>query len=358
VRVDAVLTQDDTLTVVVADPGDGGALLRLADTGSGLFAAELGWPIAFGELIDDVFDGSVPAVEPGDPARRAIIVREGVEKPRRVANLSARGVAASGDDAMVAGFVVTGGGAGVLLRAVGPGLADFGLAGVLGQLRMDLNNGDGVIASNQQWHASADRDAIAATGALVGAFPLLETNDDAALVGTFAAQPYTAVISGLAGARGLVLAEAYDTSSDIGLSPLTNISARARVGTGNDVLIAGFVIEGEAPQLVLIRGAGPKLGDFGIAGFLVDPELEVFRRDPVAGTETGIAYNDDWHTAPEAARIAATGDAAGAFPLLDAGADAAVLLYLPPGIYSAIVRGVGGAEGVALAEIYRVIETP
>jgi hypothetical protein len=294
----------------------------------------------------------VPGAGAGDPARPVVLVREGVEKPRRVANLSARGLASSNGAEMIAGFVIVGGDAQVLLRAVGPGLAQFDVTGFLPQLRIDLFRGSTFLEGNDGWSGAPNAAALAAAAAQVGAFPLREIDADAALLPTLPALPFTAVVSAPSGARGIVLAEAYDTSPDDARSPLTNISARAWVGLGDDVLIAGFVIAGEVPQLVLVRAVGPGLASYGVAGFLADPELEIHHGGAV------IAQNDNWSASPDAARLASVGAAAGAFPLSAGARDAAALVYLPPGVYSAVVRGVGATEGVALAEVYRVSEPP
>ena len=133
-------------------------------------------------------------------------------------------------------------------------------------------------------------------------------------------------------------------SSASGLSRLTNISTRSQAQTGDNTQIVGFVIGGSAPKPVLVRAAGPVLKTlFGIAGVLDDPAIEV--RD----TRTGavVASNDDWDPG-----LASTFAAVNAFAWPQGSKDAAVLATLPPGDYTAVVRGRNGATGIALVELY------
>jgi hypothetical protein len=140
----------------------------------------------------------------------------------------------------------------------------------------------------------------------------------------------------------ITLAEEEDSS-------LVNISTRGFVGTGAQQLIAGFVIEGTAPKTVLIRGAGPTLGTFGVPGVLEDPIVDLVRK-----TSTGdvpVSENDDW--GDDAAMVSAAA-AVGAFPLDSGSKDACLLVSLEPGAYTAKIGGVGGLTGVALVEVYEV----
>jgi N-acetylneuraminic acid mutarotase len=133
---------------------------------------------------------------------------------------------------------------------------------------------------------------------------------------------------------------------------LVNLSARAAVGTGPDVLIAGFVVGGTGTQRLLVRATGPALTAFGVAGALADPVLTVFR------DTMELAANDNWWTAANAAQVMAAAVATGAFPFGFESRDAALLVTLPPGAYSAVVAGVGGIRGAALVELYSVPPQP
>lgn len=131
-------------------------------------------------------------------------------------------------------------------------------------------------------------------------------------------------------------------------SPLINISSRARVGRGEDVLIAGFVIDGPEPKRVLVRAVGPGLAAHGVAAVLADPVLTLYDN-----TQRPVAQNDNWGDA--ATDPAAAGRQVGAFPLPAGSRDAALLLTVEPGLYSAVVTSADGGEGVAMVEVYEVL---
>ncbi|MDP3072015.1 MAG: putative Ig domain-containing protein [Opitutaceae bacterium] len=145
---------------------------------------------------------------------------------------------------------------------------------------------------------------------------------------------------------GLIVASALSGGSDVALARqrLLNISTRARVGTAENVLIAGFVISGQQSKPVLIRAVGPTLGLFGVPGVLATPRIELFRGNTSLAVNAGIAGNR--------AAIDAAGVQAGAFALGAAGTDAAILVTLPPGAYSAQVSSTGTTTGIALVEVY------
>jgi hypothetical protein len=165
---------------------------------------------------------------------------------------------------------------------------------------------------------------------------------------------YTAQISGPDPSSGTVLAEIYDATPAAAFTAatprLTNISARTQVGTGGDVLIAGFVIGGTSSKQVMIRAIGPTLGVFGVTGVLADPRLELYQ----GGTAAPISANDDWGKASNAAQIAAAGGSVGAFALALESKDAVLLVTLPPGSYTAQVSGPGTTRGTALVEVYEL----
>jgi hypothetical protein len=129
---------------------------------------------------------------------------------------------------------------------------------------------------------------------------------------------------------------------------LANLSARSAVGTGGDILIAGFVVT-SSTRAVLVRGVGPTLAVFGVEGALVDPRLQVYD-----SANRLVAENDNWSGSANSAIIAATARSVGAFALADGGRDASLLLTLPPGAYTAQVSGVGATIGVGLVEVYEV----
>ncbi|HVF70884.1 MAG TPA: DUF4394 domain-containing protein [Chthoniobacterales bacterium] len=125
-------------------------------------------------------------------------------------------------------------------------------------------------------------------------------------------------------------------------SHVANISTRGRVGTGEDQMIAGFIIQGGASNRLIVRGLGPSLGPLGVNNFLPDPVLTVFD-----GNGVQIATNDNWKSNQQS-EITQTGLA----PSNDL--EAAVTGTVPPGLYTAIVSDKNGATGVGLVEIYKL----
>ncbi len=278
----------------------------------------------------------------------------------RLVNLSSRLRVASGDASrsVIVGFVVSGTAPKqVLVRAVGPGLAGFGVSGVLNNPGLQIFRGSTLVAENQDWSSSAD---VTTTGARVGAFALSAGSQDAALVATLSPGAYTAVVQANGGS-GVALVEVYDAESGNALAAeeLVNISTRGFVDTGDGQLIAGFVVTGNAPKRVLIRGIGPGLTQFGVPGAVSDPSLKVY----ASSGNTLVAQNDDWSTsqtvtatqsAATAAEIAAASTASGAFPLPASSKDAAIVITLQPGQYSAVMSGANNGTGAGLIEIYQL----
>lgn len=128
---------------------------------------------------------------------------------------------------------------------------------------------------------------------------------------------------------------------------LVNISLRGRPGDGANVLIAGFIIDGNVPRRILVRGVGPGLTRLGVPDAHPDPFLRLFDEDGAS-----IASNDDWGASDDAAEIAAVGSSVGAFTLSADSKDAALTRVLLPGVFTAHVSNASGATGVALVEIY------
>lgn len=259
-------------------------------------------------------------------------------RPGRLANLSVRTAAGTGDDTLIVGFAVAGSARQTLLvRGIGPGLTPFGVSGAMTDPSLRLFSGASLIGTNDNWSADP---AITSTAALVGAFPLTATSRDAALLPSLAAGDYSAHVGG---SRGVALVELYATAAT-GPVRLANASARARAGFGDETLIAGFNLEGPASRPVLIRVVGPALAAFGVAGALVDPRLTLFRGD------TLIATNDDWEK--NSGATAATFSTLGAFALPSGSKDAALFLNLSPGAYTVHASGAAGTTGIALIELY------
>ena len=271
----------------------------------------------------------------------------------RVANLSTRTQVGTGANVAVVGFVVgPGPSKSVLIRAVGPGLASFGVAGTLGDPRIDLYDSSTparLIMSNDNWQTTVagSQAATVATFGSVGAFNLGNGSRDAALVATLAPGAYTAQVTGVANASGIALVEVYDVT---GPARLMNLSTRAQVGTGGGILISGLSIApGGGLRKFLIRAAGPTLASFGVAGTLADPAIAILD----AGGQQ-IASNDNWGTGNTTALTTAFAQN-GAFGLAAGSRDAALLVDLDPGKnYTIQVSGVNNTTGLALIEVYDI----
>ncbi|MCX6953254.1 MAG: immunoglobulin domain-containing protein [Verrucomicrobia bacterium] len=277
----------------------------------------------------------------------------------RVVNLSARGRVTANDPARVfiAGFVVAGSGSKqLLLRAVGPALGTLGVQDALANPALQLFDSKGVqLAQNDDWGNVAEIDAA---GTRVGAFKLPAGSRDSALLTTLAPGAYTMVVSTASG-TGTALVEVYDASSNpsTATQELSNISTRGFVESGDGVMIAGFAITGNSPKRVLVRGVGPALTALGVGGALADPFLAINQGGTV------IAENDNWETprplssaqkAATAADLSAAAASAGAFALAPGSKDAAVVVTLAPGTYTAVVSGAGATTGGALVEVYEL----
>jgi hypothetical protein len=199
---------------------------------------------------------------------------------------------------------------------------------------------------NDNWGEVPDVIALRNAASSQGAFALLEGSRDAAMLVTLPPGGYTVQVAGSgsgAAAQGVAIVEVYE--ADASPSTLVNLSCRANVGTGGDILIAGFTISGTELKKILVRGVGPTLGTLGVTGTLANPRLDILRQ----GGAAPVASNDDWD-----ASLAAVFSSVGAFGLTPGSRDAAVLVTVPPGSYTAQVSGVGSTTGVAIVEVYEV----
>ncbi len=274
-----------------------------------------------------------------------VVVSSGAAQPSRLANLSSRSTVGTGDDLLIAGFVVGGTGSKhVVLRGIGPTLGQFGVTGALEEPQLSLVDSAGAtLETNSSWGGGA---ALTQAFTQVGAFALPDGSSDAAMLASLGSGGYTAQLSGLSATTGVGLAEIYDTDGATSPSRLVNLSSRASVGTGGNILIAGFVITGSTPVTVLIRGIGPSLSQFGVAGALATPQLVLYDSNNDA-----LQSNGGWGGS---ANLSQTFSEVGAFALDATSSDAAILVTLPPGAYTAEMTGANGATGVGLAEIYEV----
>jgi hypothetical protein len=155
---------------------------------------------------------------------------------------------------------------------------------------------------------------------------------------------YTAIMEGVGGTTGVGVLGVYEASYPE--RPLVNISSRGQVLTGNDVMIGGFIIRGSAPQTVAIVGTGPSLAAHGITNPLANPTITLVR----SSDNVVLGVNDNWETDANAARLHALGFAP------SNSLEAALLVTLPPGVYTAVLSGVGGGTGVGVIGVYNATQ--
>jgi hypothetical protein len=267
----------------------------------------------------------------------AVIAAAADADTARLVNIATRAAVGGAAGTPIPGFVLSGGGTkSIIVRAVGPTLGSFGVSGVLADPRLSIVSGNATIATNDNW--------LAADGAVMGAagaFNLTAGSKDAAAVAALGAGSYSAPIVAADGGSGVALVEIYDGAPLSGVS-LINASTRAFVGTGDSVLIPGFVVGGTGTIRLLVGAVGPTFGAFGVTVTLAYPTINLFRG------AAALATNDNWSTAANAAEVASAGAAVGAFALPAGSRDAALLVTLAPGSYPAVVSGVAITTGTAL----------
>jgi hypothetical protein len=249
----------------------------------------------------------------------------------------------TGDSVGIGGFIVTGTAPkSVLIRAIGPSLTGFGIPNVLANPVLELHGpGTFVTITNDDWKQTQWVD-IQATG-------IPPTDDlESAIMATLPPGAYTAIVRGNGNTSGVGLVEVYDMNQGVD-SKLANLSTRAFVNTGDNIVIAGFLLsESGISDKVVVRGIGPSLTALGITNALPNPVLEL--RD-INGAL--LAANNDWQDdAVQASEITAAGLA----PANNL--ESALAATLPPGLYTALLSGLNGATGIGVVEVYDRGGTP
>jgi hypothetical protein len=235
----------------------------------------------------------------------------------------------------------------LLIRADGPALTQFGVAGALSNPSLSVfDNGGNVIASNTGWGSGPNPAQLASVAMSVGAFALASGSADCALIVSLPSGVYTVQVSGVNNTTGVALAEIYEVAS-IG-TRLANISTRAQVGTGANIIIPGFVVQGTGSEQLLVRGDGPALSQFSVAGVLANPSIEVLQG------QTILASNVGWGSASNPSQLASDASEVGAFALAAGSADCAQIVNLSAGAYTMQISGINDTSGVALAEVYEI----
>jgi hypothetical protein len=269
-------------------------------------------------------------------------------------NISTRAFVQTGDNVVIGGFIVQGSEPKtVIIRAIGPelGAPPYNVPNALANPTLELHDGTGaLIASNNNWATTIIGGIITAnqvhdiqtSGYVPG------TGFESAIIAELPAGNYTAIVRGVNDMTGVALVEVYDLSPEPN-SILGNISTRASVQTGDNVMIGGFIIQGAAPKRLIVRAIGPELTQYGVPNALANPTLELHNSNGAL-----IASNDNWRqtiiggmiTSDQVRDIRNSGYAPGD------GRESAIIADLPAGNYTAIVRGVNNMTGVGLVEVY------
>jgi hypothetical protein len=328
------------------DPGEGIGGIRVDVTGTGFFALTspsggYSVPVPGNSTHTVTFSGgSFPATQRNVSVTnlnaKVDLVAPVAALPTGLANVSTRLPVGTGDNALIAGFIITGSqDKKVIIRAIGPSL---GLAGRLANPTLELFSGQTSLGFNDDWMNSspADRQAIIDSG-------IPPTNNlESAIVRTLPASPsgsvYTAVVRGLNNSTGIAVVEVYDLDRAAN-SKLANISTRGFVQTGDNVLFAGTIVLGQTSQKVIVRAIGPSLT---ITGKMADPTLQLMDAN---GTQ--VAANNNWRSDQEvdiiASNVAPTNDAESALVATLSGNGSN---------YTVIVRGAANTTGIAVVEMY------
>ena len=252
--------------------------------------------------------------------------------PPRLAAISTRMQVLTGSDVAIGGFIVGGSTPKVVVvRARGPSLASQGVPGTLANPQLQLFSGQAEIAFNDNWQDAANAALIQSSG-FAPSDPL-----ESAIYVPLAPGAYTAIMSGVGGGTGVGIVEVFEV--DAPAMPLTAISTRGQVLTGSNVMIGGFIIDGNVPRTVVVRGRGPSLAAAGVSGALADPQLQLF------SGATLISYNNNWQETDAEAILASGYAPANAL-------ESAIRITLQPGAYTAILSGVGGGTGVGIVEVF------
>ena len=264
----------------------------------------------------------------------ACFAENATAQSRPFVNVSGRAQVLGGQKVIVAGFIIQSTATTtktVLIRGMGP---STGIPGSLADPTLTLNGPNGLIYSNNNW-ADTQYSAIAATGMQPG------NGLESAILLTLPPGTYTATLAGNNGGTGVGVVEVYDMG---GPAPMVNLSARAQVGTGDNVLIGGaYVLDSTR---AVVRAIGPTLANFGIQGALANPMLELYNAQ---GAQ--IASNDNWQSNPQWPEIQQLGLQPGNVY------ESALLATLAPGPYTAIVKGVSNGTGIGMVELYALADT-
>ncbi len=342
------------------------------------FGTSVGAPIGIAPGKTGEADNALTIDEGAFEAANFRLQTQSVANNGTLVNVATRAFAGTGEQQLIAGFIITGTQPKkMLIRVAGPALAPLGVAGVLPDPKVTLIRTDTVpfttVAVNAKgWETQTNLDGSSSnvtgsdiTNAVSGAFAFAKGSKDAALLVTLAPGNYTANVESVSGTTGAALVEVYEV--DRNGNKIVNLSTRAYAAKGNEIF-GGFVVQGDpgTTKRILIRARGPSLAQFGLSNPLNDPYMELYN-----ASSTLIMINDDWTTSvgstgglsddtkPLASaynelQIAATGLAPGNRR------EPCILVDLAPGLYSAIIKpfellpSQPAQPGVAIIEVYEI----
>lgn len=262
------------------------------------------------------------------------VQQTGIPSAAQLLNISSRLRAQTGDNTLIGGLIITGTSAKkVVFRALGPSTQ---VPGFLPDTILELHDATGaLVTSNDNWGDSPEASQIQAVGLAPG------DSRESAIMQLLNPGAYTAVVRGKNNAIGTAVVEAYDLDPTNN-SKLANLATRGFVQTGDNILIAGFITGNRNANInVLVRAMGPSLAAL-VPTPLEDPIMEL--HDSNGAT---LATNDNWQDTQKT-QIEQTGIPPGNVK------ESAIVSSLPPGGYTAIVRGVNGGVGNAVVEVYNL----
>ena len=294
----------------------------------------------------------------GDTGTRAIRAATNTSPPTplpKLTNISTRALVETGENVVIGGFIVQGSEAKrVIIRAIGPELTQHGVPDALHNPTLELHDGTGaLIASNDNWVTTIIGGIITQNQVrdIMNSGYAPSNGLESAIIADLQPGNYTAIVRGVNNTTGVGLVEVYDLNpGTISPSVLRNISSRSLVLEGDNVMSGGFIVQGSGTKRVIVRAIGTELTRYGVQNVLTDPTLELHD-----GTGALIASNDNWQTTviggiitkDQVTDIQNSGHAP-----TQPSESAIIAEELPPGRYTAIVRGKNIIVGVALVEVY------
>jgi len=272
----------------------------------------------------------------------------------RLVNLSVRGFVGGGERVLVPGFTLVGEEAlSVAIRARGPSLLEHDVPNpILDPTMKVFPLGEDMTGANDDWFEDYSLAQMEEVERETGASSIALYASESVYLSELSTGVYTAVIEDLEGSGEVGLAEIFEVAQAgeyNSEAALVNLSARGFVEGGANVLIGGFVVSGEAPVRLLVRGVGPGLKDLGVADVLESPRITVY---DVEGTP--IESNEVWGLGGQVAQIVEVSETVGAFDLAMGSGDSALLVTLPPGLYTCVLDTASTGNGIGLLEIYLI----